>query len=143
MSVSTLSSGNNKVFTTTQGGKVTFHVTTSTASAPRKPVIPTRGVPPPVPPNKPALPPKKTDGQPIHLAGSPGVKFGITISTKDKVAASSDNNESNAAAAVSPSTPQVGEALQQELADFNQVLNSMSPGNTPTKNMPTSQNIQL
>ena len=142
MSVSTLSSGNNKVFTTTQGGKVTFHVTTSTASAPRKPVIPTRGVPPPVPPNKPALPPKKTDG-PIHLAGSPGVKFGITISTKDKVAASSDNNESNAAAAVSPTTPQVGEALQQELADFNQVLNSMSPGNTPTKNMPTSQNIQL
>ena len=79
--VAVSASAGTKVFTTTNNeGKVTFHVTTSatlpsTTSAgstgtaatpaaqpttPKKSAILARGVPPPVPPNKPVIPPKKT-----------------------------------------------------------------------------------
>ncbi|XP_023703483.1 uncharacterized protein CG10915 isoform X3 [Cryptotermes secundus] len=72
--VSLSTSPGTKVFTTTQGGKVTFHVTTnaslptgmlpsqtpeSLTSQTKKPMPPGRGIPPPVPPNKPVVPPKK------------------------------------------------------------------------------------
>jgi hypothetical protein len=72
--VSLSASPGTKVFTTAQGGKVTFHVTTNAgmstgvpqAQAPeslppqtKKPMPPGRGIPPPVPPNKPVVPPKK------------------------------------------------------------------------------------
>ncbi|XP_069693124.1 CTTNBP2 N-terminal-like protein isoform X4 [Periplaneta americana] len=72
--VSLSASPGTKVFTTTQGGKLTFHVTANAGlpagvpqtKAPealppqtKKPIPPGRGVPPPVPPNKPVVPPKK------------------------------------------------------------------------------------
>ena len=68
--VSLSASPGTKVFTTTQGGKLTFHVTTNAGvpqppiSEPlppqtKKPMPPGRGIPPPVPPNKPVVPPKK------------------------------------------------------------------------------------
>lgn len=72
--VSLSASPGTKVFTTTQGGKVTFHVTTNASlptgvpqsqtpeslpSQAKKPMPPGRGIPPPVPPNKPVVPPKK------------------------------------------------------------------------------------
>ncbi|XP_021930393.1 uncharacterized protein CG10915-like isoform X4 [Zootermopsis nevadensis] len=72
--VSLSASPGTKVFTTTQGGKVTFHVTTNAglltgvpqSQVPetlplqtKKPMPPGRGIPPPVPPNKPVVPPKK------------------------------------------------------------------------------------
>jgi hypothetical protein len=71
--VSLSASPGTKVFTTTQGGKVTFHVTTNAGlltgvpqsqvpeSLPptKQPRPPGRGIPPPIPPNKPVVPPKK------------------------------------------------------------------------------------
>ncbi|KAK7862905.1 hypothetical protein R5R35_002456 [Gryllus longicercus] len=85
--VSLSASPGTKLFTTTQGNKLTVHVTTNagmsqpaesasisvaaaTAAAsaaggnlpqppPKKPAPPGRGIPPPVPPNKPVVPPKK------------------------------------------------------------------------------------
>ena len=101
--VSLSASPGTKVFTTTQGGKVTFHVTTNASSnentsqnLTKKIATPVRGVPPPVPPNKPVIPPKKenvtarrtdinedTKSKPPSTS-SQGVKFGITIS-KEKI----------------------------------------------------------
>ncbi|CAG0886110.1 unnamed protein product [Cyprideis torosa] len=48
--------------------KVAFHVAATNPSGPRKPIPIGRGVPPPVPPNKPVVPPKKEG-----LGGSTGV----------------------------------------------------------------------
>ncbi|XP_046984282.1 CTTNBP2 N-terminal-like protein isoform X2 [Schistocerca americana] len=62
--VSLTTSPSSKVFAS-QGNKVMFHVTSSTAvqpetqTPPKKVAAPSRGVPPPVPPNKPIVPPKK------------------------------------------------------------------------------------
>ncbi|PSN52052.1 hypothetical protein C0J52_04543 [Blattella germanica] len=111
--VSLSASPGTKVFTTTQGGKVTFHVTTNTGlpagatqppapeSQTKKPAPPGRGIPPPVPPNKPVVPPKKeavsaavrrpdsatdglsAEGKSQKASGGQGAKFGISIA-KDK-----------------------------------------------------------
>lgn len=77
--VAVSASAGTKVFTTTNNeGKVTFHVTTSATlptstsvgttgtaisaqpTTPKKSAAIARGVPPPVPPNKPVIPPKKS-----------------------------------------------------------------------------------
>ncbi len=100
-------SAGTKVFTTTNtDGKVTFHVTTSATlppasgnsgllpqqpPTPKKTVvginsIATRGVPPPVPPNKPVIPPKKSGGGSVQGSGTgqisntPSCSFPVVIS---------------------------------------------------------------
>lgn len=78
-----------------QGGKVTFHVTTigSPAEVVKKQAGVGRGAPPPVPPNKPVVPPKKDTilgrrGE-STLTGEEQkppqqtVKFGITVSKEN------------------------------------------------------------
>lgn len=101
-------SAGTKVFTTTNNdGKVTFHVTTSATlpsnssvtgvaspiqmgssaqpPTPKKGTSTGRGVPPPVPPNKPVIPPKKTSGAaagmtPHSSAGQHSNLFPVALS---------------------------------------------------------------
>jgi len=111
--------GPGKVFTTTnKEGKVTFHVTPTTTPAPQ-PTTPkkvssalARGVPPPVPPNKPIIPPKKSNSisglMPFpmalisssnhqHQSAEVPVKFGIISKEKILQSSSGISNPSSAA----------------------------------------------
>ncbi|XP_066997419.2 CTTNBP2 N-terminal-like protein isoform X2 [Anabrus simplex] len=93
--VSLSASPGTKLFTTTQGNKLTVHVTTnagtpqsaeSTSAAaaaaalpqppPKKPTPPGRGIPPPIPPNKPVVPPKK---EVVTAARRPDVSLSTDI----------------------------------------------------------------
>ena len=111
--VSVTASPGTKVLSSSQPGKVLFHVTTPAAPPPngapppalaRKPPL-GRGVPPPVPPNKPAVPPNKPagGGKPSGLAG-----------------------RAEPAAQVGPPAGSAPEPLGPELANFQRMLVSMA-----------------
>lgn len=100
-----------------QPSKVMFHVQSAGAVNPggvdgaKKQTGVGRGVPPPVPPNKPVVPPKKeailgrrtehgpvsseqTEQKPVAVAATQGLKFGLTISKETgKVGSGSGNDE--------------------------------------------------
>nr|CAD7200025.1 unnamed protein product [Timema douglasi] len=149
--VSLSASPGTKVFTTTQGGKVTFHVTTSASGEPSVPaqqlgvkklVPPSRGVPPPVPPNKPVVPPKKEpvssrriDAPAAEVKSSaPGVKLGLALSKSSAPPQGGDPQVGEglpAPASLHDATPPQGlDMLGPELADFQQLFVSMAAGSS-------------
>nr|CAD7260196.1 unnamed protein product [Timema shepardi] len=149
--VSLSASPGTKVFTTTQGGKVTFHVTTSASGEPTVPaqqlgvkklVPPSRGVPPPVPPNKPVVPPKKEpvssrriDAPAAEVKPSaPGVKLGLALSKSSAPPQGGDPQVGEglpAPASLHDATPPQGlDMLGPELADFQQLFVSMAAGSS-------------
>lgn len=110
--VAVSASAGTKVFTTTNNeGKVTFHVTTSATlpstsstgtactttitpvqpTTPKKSAAMARGVPPPVPPNKPVIPPKKSSVTATSISSSSVT--GQTISPIPVVISCSNNSQ--------------------------------------------------
>ncbi|CAG2056255.1 unnamed protein product, partial [Timema podura] len=149
--VSLSASPGTKVFTTTQGGKVTFHVTTSASGEPSVPaqqlgvkklVPPSRGVPPPVPPNKPVVPPKKEPVSSRRIdvpaaevkPSAPGVKLGLALSKSSAPPQGGDPQVGEglpAPASLHDATPPQGlDMLGPELADFQQLFVSMAAGSS-------------
>ncbi|KAK2724171.1 CTTNBP2 N-terminal-like protein isoform X1 [Artemia franciscana] len=172
--VAVQASPGSKVYTTSQGGKVTFHVTTSvatpalatiasnhssTATIIKKPIPIGRGVPPPVPPNKPSVPLKKDSrsmmspsrgdsgalhlrsgppqtlepGQPISVAVSPQTKGG-SQNVKLGITIGKDkiqvsSGQQQQQVSSALSQPQL-ESLSKELEDFQQLLYSMAATGT-------------
>lgn len=81
-----------KVYATAQGSKLTFHMTANAETPPsqpplKKPATTGRGFPPPIPPNKPVVPPKKEAVRRTESENKAteqlGVKYNVNI--RDKV----------------------------------------------------------
>ncbi|XP_063219692.1 CTTNBP2 N-terminal-like protein isoform X2 [Bacillus rossius redtenbacheri] len=153
--VSLSASPGTKVFTTSQGGKVTFHVTANMGGSEspqqllKKPAPPGRGVPPPIPPNKPVVPPKKEavvarrpEATPPFEAvkATAGVKLGMALSKGPlqggdpqvgeglPVAAPASLHDDPAHAPAAYGHGQGFDMLGPELADFQQLFVSMAAG---------------
>lgn len=122
----------SKMFTAPQAGKVTFHVATvgSPSDAAKKQTGVGRGVPPPVPPNKPVVPPKKDAilGRRVEPAANTdeqkscpqGLKFGITISKENnKVVHPGGTGDGQ----VGPSDPACSVARLHDAEDIENDLN--------------------
>lgn len=79
-----------KVYATTQGSKFTLHMTANTETSHlqpplKKPATAGRGFPPPVPPNKPAVPPKKDAVRRIEAENKVSEQIGVGVGIKYNV----------------------------------------------------------
>lgn len=100
------------------------------------PPIGNRGVPPPIPPNKPVIPPKRESNSRIPFINTststttPSSLVAATINVKDRDNANNKNTtinrNSNASSISAPVGTANKESLDNEIKDFQQVLCSMS-----------------
>lgn len=109
--------------------KASFHPQYSTTTAPQTPpkkgTVTGRGVPPPIPPNKPVIPSKQTPSR--RLEGA------IEVENKKKPVLPGSKETSTTSTAVPADGTRVPppgiEMLGQELADFQQMFVTMATSN--------------
>lgn len=101
-----------------------YSATTAPQTPPKKSAVAGRGVPPPIPPNKPVIPSKQTPSRRME---------GATEADKKKPSLPGNKEATVAPAAVSSdgtrAAPPGIEMLGQELADFQQMFVTMATSN--------------